>query len=354
MGVTTRYYYDGWRVLTEVEGGNSRDFMYGNYLDEVLMMIVDDGQNQTDHYYAHDHLFSVVALIDDEGNVVERYEYDAYGKQTIFEPDFSAERNISSYNNVIAFTGQRLDELNGGNLLIMYYKNRYYLVDLGRFIQNDPLGVNDGICVIEFTDSGVPHFPRKKNAIDQYRDGMSLYEYVKSNPIQHQDSLGMSAMHLSDLLFSDCGYGVFCGRIKAETLGEKIADFLGNYHCYLDTKPDKDREEVTKYSVYIDRSGGRTIMAGKYSGTPCKCAMCKPHIKDCVEAAQKYTNYTPYGRNCHTYAAIALSKCCFKTKWKPAWHAGDSTCVRWKTIAVLGVHGGYAKICVERTPDFNE
>jgi len=50
--------------LTELEGNSQneeqRDFVYGNYLDEVLMVMVDDGQNQTDHYYARDHLFSLV------------------------------------------------------------------------------------------------------------------------------------------------------------------------------------------------------------------------------------------------------------------------------------------------------
>ena len=65
-GVTTRYYYDGWRVLTEVEGGTSKDFVYGNYLDEVLIMIDSSGD---DHYYDHDHLFSPVALIADDGTI---------------------------------------------------------------------------------------------------------------------------------------------------------------------------------------------------------------------------------------------------------------------------------------------
>ena len=38
---TSRFYYDGWRVLTETNenGTHLRDYVYGNYLDEVLMMI---------------------------------------------------------------------------------------------------------------------------------------------------------------------------------------------------------------------------------------------------------------------------------------------------------------------------
>ena len=50
--VTTRYYYDGWRVLTETDENDDRqrDYIYGNYLDEVLLMVVDDGENpDVDH-----------------------------------------------------------------------------------------------------------------------------------------------------------------------------------------------------------------------------------------------------------------------------------------------------------------
>ncbi|MCD4737475.1 MAG: hypothetical protein K8R53_15635 [Bacteroidales bacterium] len=187
-GTTTRYYYDGWRVLSETDenGTQLRKYVYGKYLDEILIKIEDN----EDIYYAHDHLFSVVALIDDDGDAIERYEYDAYGKQTIFEPNFSAERNTSSYNNVIAFTGQRLDDLDGNNhLLIMYYKNRYYLVDIGRFIQRDPLGVNDGLAIVYFADNGSPQ-SKSFNPFGQYTDGMNLYEAFKSNPTRYTDPLG--------------------------------------------------------------------------------------------------------------------------------------------------------------------
>ncbi|MCD6175068.1 MAG: hypothetical protein J7K65_04780 [Planctomycetes bacterium] len=69
------YYNDQWQVLAEYDGtafGNL--FVYGNYIDEVLRM--NDGTN--DYYYAHDHLYSPAALMETDGDVVERYEYDAY------------------------------------------------------------------------------------------------------------------------------------------------------------------------------------------------------------------------------------------------------------------------------------
>ena len=54
------YNNNGWQVLSEYDGSNNfqRNYVYGNYIDEVLMM-TDSGSN--DYYYAHDHLFSPAA-----------------------------------------------------------------------------------------------------------------------------------------------------------------------------------------------------------------------------------------------------------------------------------------------------
>ena len=48
-------------------------------------MIVPDGQSSDEYFYTHDHLHSPVALLDDAGDVLERYEYDAYGKSYIMD-----------------------------------------------------------------------------------------------------------------------------------------------------------------------------------------------------------------------------------------------------------------------------
>jgi RHS repeat-associated protein len=165
---TTRYYYDGWRVLSETNaaGTKQRHYVYGNYLDEVLLLIHDDGQatpTYTDYYYAHNHLYSPTALIEDDGDVVERYEYDVYGKQYVMEDDYDP-RDSTSYDNVILFTGQRLDSLDSGDLQLMYYKNRYYCLSTGRFLQRDPL---------------------------EYVSGVNLYEYVLGNPVIYLDPHGL-------------------------------------------------------------------------------------------------------------------------------------------------------------------
>lgn len=51
---TTRYYYDGQKVLLDANGSgtNQRYYVWGNYIDEVLMM--RDCVGSADYYYGHD------------------------------------------------------------------------------------------------------------------------------------------------------------------------------------------------------------------------------------------------------------------------------------------------------------
>jgi len=156
--------YDGSDVLQHW-------FIYGNYIDEVLRMTDSDAN---DYYYVHDHLYSPAALIAADGNVVERYEYDAYGKATIRDSQYAI-RNTSLYNNPYLFSGRRVDILDTCSLKIQYSRNRYYDYYTGRFTTHDPLGI---------TPAG--GMPNPFSIIVQYRDALNLYEYVRSS---HDDLL---------------------------------------------------------------------------------------------------------------------------------------------------------------------
>ena len=179
---TTRYYYHGWRVCEERDGSGNiqRQFTYGNYLDEVWTIDDRDGvtvAQLNDTTGAHRHfahcntLYHVYALTDETGALVEAYEYNAYGKATVFTGDGADntwftddddKANWSAKANPYQYTGQRYDSETGW----MYYKNRYFDTDLGRFITRDPIG---------------------------YIDGLSLFEYVKSNPLRGLDESGLGA-----------------------------------------------------------------------------------------------------------------------------------------------------------------
>jgi len=76
-----------------------------------------------------------VALVDGNGDVVERYEYHAYGACRVHTEDGADDTwltgddtigNSSANGNPYLFTGRRLDILNSGSLTIQYNRNRYY------------------------------------------------------------------------------------------------------------------------------------------------------------------------------------------------------------------------------------
>ncbi|MDH4241471.1 MAG: hypothetical protein OEW48_18080 [Phycisphaerae bacterium] len=169
-----------WQVLAEYNGSDEFQqwFAYGNYIDEVLMMGTTASPTSA-RFYIHDHLYSPAALTDYSGSVLERYEYDAYGKCYIMDASYN-QRTESSYGNPYYFTGRRLDELDNGSLKVYNYRHRYYDMYMGRFITHDPLGINP---------AGGTLNPFSLDL--QYIKGLNLYEYTMSNPIVSLDYYGL-------------------------------------------------------------------------------------------------------------------------------------------------------------------
>ena len=165
-GNTRHYYYnDNWQLLCDYSTSTTlyRLFVYGNYIDEVLMINSSTGLTPA-KLYVHDHLYSPAALLNrPTGAVCERYEYDAYGKCYILDGSYYP-RSTSSYGNPFYFTGREMDFLDNANLKIMNYRHRYYDTYTGRFSTHDPL---------------------------EYLDGMNLYEYARSNPVANSDLYGL-------------------------------------------------------------------------------------------------------------------------------------------------------------------
>jgi RHS repeat-associated protein len=171
-------------VLAEYNNSGTllRRYVYGNYIDETLMMLADDAE----YYYAHDHLYSPAALMSYEGydtfRVRERYEYDAYGKCRFYDDTFYA-KTSGDYGNPYLFTGRPVDYVGNPIVALQDNRNRWYDSETGRWFTQDPLGITPNGSI------GNTAFSPKK----QYQDGMSLYEYAKSNSLKNIDVYGLIA-----------------------------------------------------------------------------------------------------------------------------------------------------------------
>jgi RHS repeat-associated protein len=123
----TRYYYDGWQVVEETDsfGITQAQYIYGNYIDEVLVML----GSGSEYFYHSDDLYNVMAITDSFGSVVERYDYGDFGEPIII--------SSSGIGNPYFFNGRRYDEESG----LYYYRTRYLDSKAGRFVSRDTIGI---------------------------------------------------------------------------------------------------------------------------------------------------------------------------------------------------------------------
>jgi RHS repeat-associated protein len=82
---------------------------------------------------------SVTAILDDEGNVIEHRNYDAFGAMTCMTPDGTSVATSPTSVDV-GFQGQIRDAVSG--LYQMGF--RWYNPSLGRWLSRDPIGLNGG------------------------------------------------------------------------------------------------------------------------------------------------------------------------------------------------------------------
>jgi RHS repeat-associated protein len=172
----TLFYYDGWRTIEEQDprGVTMATYVSGPmYIDEHVAMDRRDGNGRTFSrlYYHANSLFSVHALTNNAGQVVETVRYDLYGKPFINRQDLEfgmhpveIEPAIleSPHRNAFLFTGHRFDP----NVQLYWTRLRTFNFATGRFTQRDPI-------------AGAFASP--------------WYPYAENNPTNLQDTYGLQA-----------------------------------------------------------------------------------------------------------------------------------------------------------------
>jgi len=179
------YYTPSWQLIEVRKGGKAytdlhKQFVWGlRYIDAPILRDreTNAGSAGLDErlYYTQDGNFNVTALVNPAGDVVERYSYDAYGQVTVrngaenvdpdtindpateWDPDAD---NASDVDNRLLYCGYRYD----GETGLYHVRFRYLHPTFGRWTTPDPAG---------------------------YVDGMGLYEYVNSSPLNGLDPMGL-------------------------------------------------------------------------------------------------------------------------------------------------------------------
>ncbi|MBO9562796.1 MAG: RHS repeat protein [Niastella sp.] len=155
-GKTTQYYYDGLQVIEEYNGTGELEasYVWGTWMDDLVTM----ERLGARYYYHTNNIGSVVAVTNAAGKVVERYEYDAFGKVSVYDENYAA-LATSAIGNNYTFTGRQYEPETG----LYFYRARHYDPVTGHFLQRDPLG---------------------------YIDGMGMYAYVSNMPTTMIDPYG--------------------------------------------------------------------------------------------------------------------------------------------------------------------
>ncbi|MCC7313878.1 MAG: RHS repeat-associated core domain-containing protein [Planctomycetes bacterium] len=189
----TRHVYFGLELIQEyvcdpnwpcgTELPLAREFVHGDpaRYPEVVAMITHhlDPVHTENYHYLHDVLGSVIGLVNDAGELVERYTYDPYGKVFIEKWDATANGGagawvtssestsglpVSSVGNPFMWTGHRYDAAVGLYATLF----RTYSPTLGRWLQRDPI---------------------------EYAGGsLNLYEYALSGPVLSVDPFGLDSL----------------------------------------------------------------------------------------------------------------------------------------------------------------
>ena len=139
---TERYTYDDWNIVEISTNSNDYTNIIDSGTDRHIAIEVTANNTSTLYYFLTDERGNVTALTDVSGNVLERYRYRVYGDFEILDAQFIPK----NCNNQTCYATDLHNFLWGGSLYepetnLYWMRNRYYHIDMHRFINQDPIGI---------------------------------------------------------------------------------------------------------------------------------------------------------------------------------------------------------------------
>jgi RHS repeat-associated protein len=201
------YYSDQWQVLEERVGGDTvTQYVWSAvYVDAMILRDRDADASSGNGleqriYVLHDANYNVTAIVDEDGNVIERYYYEAYGSAVYLDDEFvMLPDGQSEHAWQHLHQGGRLDTITSN----YHFRHRDLSPTLGRWISQDPIGFEAGDA--------------------------NLYRYVGNGPVGHLDPLGLQESIFPGGLGSEKPATIneeLSGRKFLERIGKAVGAFI--------------------------------------------------------------------------------------------------------------------------------
>jgi RHS repeat-associated protein len=244
-GAITFSVWDDWELIEEYAAGNVRSAAYLQGAHGPIKSLIDN------IYFYQDELGSTSHISSSAGALLEFYKYDLYGRPTYWNPSgpSGTQISVSAFGIRDLFSGERFVTEMG-----MYdLRNRYYLPDLGRFLQPDPIGFKG--------------------------DGSNLYRYCGNDWANRSDPMGTgsdevgniralpnpyvppgAAQTIEQWQLQMCTYAPTAVTVAQQTQARGTGD-LHVFFGYLGPmdKDTKERFDAAKASVPKDSEMGRAF-----------------------------------------------------------------------------------------------
>ena len=258
----TRHFYftNAWQDVEERVGSSTsmdRQYAWGvRYVDELVCR--DDAIPER-LYACQDANYNVTAIADTSGSVQERFVYDPYGTDVVFDGSWSS--TTDAYAWTCRFTGREYDS----ETQMYLYRRRFYHSLIGTFATRDPLMAYNSA------------------------EAINLFAYVMDNPITRLDPLGLA-----------CTVYFICSLLTSKASGIGNCDSQCDYSCTETSRTDSFGGTV----LCSDVPSPATISDGQYVAGSLLCHLTKGSCGRKGTCAPSYNTSRVYmdndfpGRDC--------------------------------------------------------